>query len=510
MDKHLHNLDDIFNQAHQGMEEEPSAAVWDKLNYELDKKNAEDYRRGFIGWRRIAILLVLLLSGLILSEMDIIQSGIHKNDNSQTGNNSQKGNTLSPDTNNADSGYTDKSKDVVTGDNEPGGQETVNNPQSQLPVKSIEKESKNFIPQKSYNKNNNIFENNVAEKKQQLTKEQVADNSTIKIAKNTLTKNKKLTNNVGVEIQKGDIDINDESSSLSQVKLTPEMRLPVNRLTVSSLLINEKKPLTIKPPVFAINTAPSQNKPDGKKKFKPYWSLTAYAANDWAHYTLDNDVQDNNGQPDNDKDEIDSREKHEPSVSAGLMATWQFSKTFALKTGVSYSNTAIGIEPQKMYAVQSPDRGIAYKYITSSGYSYIKPGFGSPPAVGDSLIAANAQHNLQTVSLPVMLQYKIEKKKFAILPSAGIAANFITGANVRTEVEDAFNRENVTIDRLKGLKSFYFSFLADASMQYKLNNRLAFNIMPQVKYALSSITKGNVVKTYPNSFGLGFGITYKF
>jgi hypothetical protein len=268
MDKHLHNLDDIFNQAHQGMEEEPSAAVWDKLNYELDKKNAEDYRRGFIGWRRIAILLVLLLSGLILSEMDIIQSGIHKNDNSQTGNNSQKGNTLSPDTNNADSGYTDKSKDVVTGDNEPGGQETVNNPQSQLPVKSIEKESKNFIPQKSYNKNNNIFENNVAEKKQQLTKEQVADNSTIKIAKNTLTKNKKLTNNVGVEIQKNDIDINDESSSLSQIKLTPEMRLPVNRLTVSSLLINEKKPLTIKPPVFAINTAPSQNKPDGKKEIQ--------------------------------------------------------------------------------------------------------------------------------------------------------------------------------------------------------------------------------------------------
>jgi hypothetical protein len=81
---------------------------------------------------------------------------------------------------------------------------------------------------------------------------------------------------------------------------------------------------------------------------------------------------------------------------------------------------------------------------------------------------------------------------------------------VQTEVEDAFNRENVTIDKLYGLKKVYFSLVADAAIRYKINNRLAFNITPQVKYALSSITKGNVVKTFPGSFGLGLGVTYKF
>lgn len=510
MDKHLHDLDDIFKQAHQGMEEEPSPAVWDKLKYELDKRDAEDYRRGFIGWRRIAILLVLLLSGFILYETGVIHRGPQKKGNDQTVGNRKKENTSRPGTDNTDSGYQDKTKDVITDINKPGRQDVVNTPQSLLPVKEAENESNVLINPDSYTNHNNISVNDLVVMKKPLYKKEWSGNGIIQIESNNVAKNKKPSNTVKSELQQDSFSMSYAIPVLRKTELITEMQLPLSRLSVSSLLINEKKPLSIKHPVVAINTAAARNKPDTKKKFKPYWSMTAYIANDWAHYILDNDIQDNNGLPDNDKDEINSREKHEPSFSAGLMATWQFSKNIALKTGLIYSNTAIGIDPQKMYAVQSPDQGIAYKYITSSGYSFIKPGFGSPPVVGDSLIAANAQHNLQTVSLPLMLQYKIEKRKLAILPSAGIAANFITGASVQTEVEDAFNRENVTIDKLYGLKKVYFSLVADAAIRYKINNRLAFNITPQVKYALSSITKGNVVKTFPGSFGLGLGVTYKF
>ncbi len=97
-----------------------------------------------------------------------------------------------------------------------------------------------------------------------------------------------------------------------------------------------------------------------------------------------------------------------------------------------YSNTAIAIDPQKMYAAQQTNGGIAYKYITSSGYGYVKPGFGLPPAIGDSLTTASAQHNLQAVSIPALLTYRIEKNKISIAPSAGITANFITSAKIKT------------------------------------------------------------------------------
>ena len=60
MEKNLHNIDDIFKQAHQNFDEKPSADVWDKLESALDKKDAEKYRRRFIGWKRAAILLFLL------------------------------------------------------------------------------------------------------------------------------------------------------------------------------------------------------------------------------------------------------------------------------------------------------------------------------------------------------------------------------------------------------------------------------------------------------------------
>src|SRR5258706_2997123 len=75
MNRDLHNIDDIFNSAHREFEEEPSSDVWDKVNAGLDKKDAERYKRRFIGWKRAAILSLLLLTGFILYESGILKRG---------------------------------------------------------------------------------------------------------------------------------------------------------------------------------------------------------------------------------------------------------------------------------------------------------------------------------------------------------------------------------------------------------------------------------------------------
>jgi hypothetical protein len=74
MNKDLHNIDDIFNSAHREFEEEPSSDVWNKINAGLDKKDAESYKRRFIGWKRVSILSLLLLAGFILYESGIVKT----------------------------------------------------------------------------------------------------------------------------------------------------------------------------------------------------------------------------------------------------------------------------------------------------------------------------------------------------------------------------------------------------------------------------------------------------
>ena len=75
MDKDLHDIDDIFNKAQQRYTEEPSEAAWEKIGAVLDKDDAEKYKKRFIGWKRIAIVLLLLLSGLMIYEAGIITNG---------------------------------------------------------------------------------------------------------------------------------------------------------------------------------------------------------------------------------------------------------------------------------------------------------------------------------------------------------------------------------------------------------------------------------------------------
>ena len=100
--------------------------------------------------------------------------------------------------------------------------------------------------------------------------------------------------------------------------------------------------------------------------------------------------------------------------------------------------------------------------------------------------------------------------KFSVIPAAGISANFITSATVKTEVTDVLSKEAVNINRLKGMRKLFAGFAGDVNLRYENNNnRWAFNIIPAFKYALMPITKSNAVKTFPYSFGLGAGVTYK-
>jgi hypothetical protein len=510
MDKNLHNIDRIFSEAHKEFIEDAPADGWEKLQANLDKNDTEKYKRKFIAWKRVAMLLILLFSSFIIYE-----TGIFKISNRDERNIADTKplviNTLSETSpgvplNNENNTVSEhkKIKNGLAASEKPTQPDQLED--NVISSFDLVKNSKNYSLKESTTvkgrknkyykqKSNRLIKAGTAEPDDETGNE---NSSTAKEINGI-----KISNTEKAELNKGvALAILETNHPIPAAKIA----LPGKDLTMIST--SGKIGELVK--TFTTLNSTTNFYKTGNKKFKPFWTAMPFVSNDWNMYQLDNDVPDATANiQDDEKVEVSSREKHESSFSAGIVITRQLSKHIGIQTGIVYANTSIAISPQNIYAEQQNGQ-LAYKYITSSGYGFIKPGFGLPPAVGDSIKSAEAEHTLQVFSIPLSISYRFDKNKFSFIPSAGLSANFITKSRIKTEIYNAQNSENVDITGLEGTRKFYTGFIADVNVQYNINSKLAVNLLPDFKYALSPITKNNVVKTFPYSFGLGAGITFKF
>lgn len=478
MHKDLHDIDELFHSGLNDYEATPSAGVKENIDAVLDKQDAEKYKKRFIIWKRAALLLLLLLAGLVIYESGLIKKGsggyIAKepaNENDKANNKSSKENT------------SDNSNDIIT--NQPVNQ---NNNLS-------EQQNQNDIiaaPENSLITGNEvfIFKNTRPDKKVNwLTQKQ-----------NLLLPD--ITSQPDKETIIAEYDNANSQTSKHNIEALDK------RISIASIAERITKNFSLLPP-FTFSNLPAtvNNKPNPNKKkangFKPFWMIAPFASYEQSGYKLDSDDP-------LTASTIKHREVNEPSFSGGILATRQFTKHWGLQSGLVYTSTQIGINPQKMYALQLPGGDIAYKFITSSGYAFIKLGIGPPPAIGDSITTSDAKHLLKHISVPLSVKYKMGKNKFTVSPSAGIEANFISSAKVEVGVDLSSNREIVTVNKMEGIKSFYWSAVTGVEASYQLNKKLSVNVQPVFRYALSPITKDNVVETFPRSFGIRAGITIKF
>jgi len=243
----------------------------------------------------------------------------------------------------------------------------------------------------------------------------------------------------------------------------------------------------------------SANNPTSDKSRR--FSAIIFFSPDLPFYRFQNDLPYNGSGND-----LKDKERPDLSSTTGVLIDYRLSDHWSLQSGMSYSNTAISIDPKTIYAEKDNTGSVKYRYNASSGYGYVLPSFSSSPSVGDSLYAFSANHTLQYLNIPAAIRYNIKKGKFKLFASAGISTNFLLRGIIETPVENSSNNETEVIHHLHGLKKIYFSGLFNIGAEYRLNKRFSLMLSPTRRVALNSINKNVSVKSYPNSFGIATGI----
>lgn len=477
MDKNLHNdIGEQFSDEINKLSQQPRGHIWENIDKALDKTDATKYKDKFIRLRKRTLLLLLMLIGISTfsviyfntSKNKITQQDAVHNDNSAV----QKSNEQK---NNDNDNNTLISKQGSTGINNAAQKQIVAAGVPEFATNNTEQEYLFYSPKLFINKKGKTV---VKITNGNVTEEETTADADVVISKNT------------------NLEKTDESSIAANFAKPKDAEKNLTKISVAS----KKDSLTT-----VLNTQSSKNN-EKQRKNNSRFTLTAFAAPDYSAYRLENDERSNY----DNKTGIAKRERSDISSAIGVLLGYKIGNKITIQSGITYSSSNISISPTKIYAEKDNAGTVKYRYNTSFGYGYLLPSFSTSPAVGDSLFANGANHTLRYISIPIILKYKLGNKKLTFHPGVGITFNFLTKATLTTDVEDRFNRETEYITKLESIKKVGASLIITPELQYQLSKKWSISAMPYLKYSLGAINKGNVVKTYPYSFGLGIGAVYKF
>lgn len=464
MNKNLHDIDDYFRLALEGKKTEPSLSVWERLDAVLSKNEAKKYKKKYSNLKKMAAVFLLMLLSLVLYEVKLklpsakITGNATENNKNLLEHNGRK-EKKSDQNNHFDNGQIDNGENGGSNLKIPGRQ-SVSASERTSSLKKFLNQFKKETEAGTIDSATQIFLNRDKEKNKRTFT--VLNTNEHLSAENSVP---------GFALQYGSVAPN-----------TPDLKTPI--ISKQAAVFLHKK-----------------------NQSKEIWKVSFYISKDWSNYRLENNSN-FNGQNE-DIRSFKRREKHEPSISTGLLINHKIKNGISVSTGLVFSRYVIAIDPQKLYAVQKPGGDVAYKFNLSSGYAFIQPAFSRYPSVGDSMVASSAQHNLDFLGIPIMAQFKKEKKKLSFGIAGGISLNRLIHAKLKTEVSNGGSSELVSFSKLQGMRQMYLGFIANAVVEYRLSNQFVLSVLPSFKYAATSITKDNAVKTFPYSYGLGIGASFR-
>ncbi len=204
-----------------------------------------------------------------------------------------------------------------------------------------------------------------------------------------------------------------------------------------------------------------------------------------------------------------NRENSKFSFTTGLNFKYDLNKKWTLLTGASFSTISKSCTIQTMYAATNARNEIHFLLPTSNGIIEMPNDVSHANLkAGDSLTATAVCNQLiKFINVPIMIGFQIPKKKITWYANAGVSANFIIQEKAKIKMN---NSETTIMNHVSGLKKMNFGFLIGTGVQYNLFDNFGIFIEPMLRGSFTSITRSTAVNSYPYSLGLNLGVSLHF
>jgi hypothetical protein len=537
MSENLHNIDDLFRNALNDHEEEPSPGIWDNLDNQLDKKKIVHIHRKYnaLKWIAASLLIFSFAAGMYaihtrMKNRELVKASKKastteiRNDRKSNAatNKSLEQNRETQDNKTVDT--TPKASISKSGNDDIGANKKLSTvkevdirggeKQSLAATKTTEKTNEGS--NKSSTKHVNLRYGNTAAILAS------ANNKTPDVNKKIVSSKAERSNTArkqpGTSETENEASVFDENSialkpvpGIETIQSNRSNLLPLPDLSAG--IINRKEALLTTVLSSTENVKPVDNTSLTKSvrapnkirnsKVTPF-SISAFFSRDFILPNLQDD------QPhfrEDDRNEIKEKEKSGFSSTYGLLLNYNFNKNWTVQSGLTVLNRVTEIEPKTIFARPDPRGNVQYRFSCSAGYGYLTSKGGTTPASGDSITALPSKNTLKYIGVPLNIKYNLVHGNFNFSPGVGVAANFLSNSAIETGIATGGNKQQEVIKDITGLKSSFYSGVISLDMGYAISNRFSVNFIPAAKFGLTSINKNAPVKSYFNSINLAAGIT---
>ncbi|MCW3805973.1 hypothetical protein [Plebeiibacterium marinum] len=222
------------------------------------------------------------------------------------------------------------------------------------------------------------------------------------------------------------------------------------------------------------------------------------------------------------------------SLTGGINLDFKTSKRLRIETGLMYtqvgqkfSNSSIVFNNSLSYdaiadygervtsgnnelqnslgTIQKRSSGNVYADSPSPGVISEKTDYISS-LTSTSSYEVDVQQELDYIEIPFILKYDLIKRKIAVSLNGGFSTNLLVGNNAYR----INNNSKSKIGSMENINSVGYSASFGFGLRTPLNSSFDFNVEPRLKYFINSITNATGYDYKPYSFGVLFGVNYKF
>lgn len=480
-------LDKLFQSAIEPMEVEPSAQFWETAEKNIAVRNAEANKKKAGMWKRLSLLLLLLLgtSAGYITYLHLSDRGHYAD---QTNGGFSETETSLPDKNTGE---------AVNVEGE--------NLHSSSVVSSTDLAIKNQSALVAQGENGQVPMDVQPVDAEVVTKSNVANPENGKALNNFQSYDQTpVANNNGAvspeEINDGQIITpvvvkNEEPQVISGEQPNNDNTPPVAVITDTT---PNEEPFVITGETNH-DTAPDSNTVSVRNIFVGGFFAPGFTA----QHLSENDSQDNQNQNQEDGNNVsEDQDAGHYSWSAGIKMGYDLTKRWTLRGGVAYTAYRFPIANKTIYTNPATAPG-SYRIVTSAGVAEF-----DDENNNDSLqVEEDSYQSLSYWSVPLQGYCRFGSGNVSYFAGAGLSPHFLGSANAHLQLTDENDEETFVDQDLQEIRRFGMGYNVGFGLNYRMRSRFMLTMEPYLNGNFHSISNNTSMGNNPLTWGISFGLS---